>query len=100
MRVATMVHTWPRVSISSHVASRTSPDRTAVNTRNSNASLSAVVAFHDRTDSIAEATSPWGSARMCRTTSRCGPSTGPIRSQGLSVRYSMVRHNAHISFSL
>ena len=39
IRVAEMVHTWALVSISSHVASRTSPDRAAVSTRNSNASL-------------------------------------------------------------
>ena len=33
-----MVHTWSAVSISSHAASRTSPDRAAVSTKNSNAS--------------------------------------------------------------
>ena len=45
MRSAAMVHTRPVVSISSHVASRTSPDRAAVKTRNSNASLTARVAL-------------------------------------------------------
>ena len=41
IRVAGMVHTWSAVSISSHAASRTSPDRAAVSTKNSNASVTA-----------------------------------------------------------
>ena len=41
IRVAGTVHTAPAVSISSHVSSRTSPDRTAVSTGNPNASLTA-----------------------------------------------------------
>ena len=41
IRVAAIVHTGPAVSTSSHVASRTSADRAAVSTRNSNASLTA-----------------------------------------------------------
>ena len=41
MRLAGMVHTRAFVSISSHVAPRTSPERTAVSTRNSKASLTA-----------------------------------------------------------
>ena len=82
MRGAGTVHTRPPTSNSSHVASRTSPDRAAVRTSSSKASLSARVALDARTAPIAAATSPWGNARMCRTTSRCGPRTGPIRSQG------------------
>ena len=39
MRVAGMVQTWSVVLISSHVANRTSPDRAAVSTKSSNASL-------------------------------------------------------------
>ena len=41
IRAAGTVHTAPAVSTSSHVASRTSPDRAALSTRNSNASLTA-----------------------------------------------------------
>ena len=53
-----IVHTAPAASISSHVASRTSPDLAAVSTRNSNASLTArYVDFESRTVSIAAATS-------------------------------------------
>ena len=58
-----MVQTWAVVSISSHVASRTSPDRAAVSTRNSNASLSAGCAdVEPRTVSMAAATSLCGNA--------------------------------------
>ena len=60
MRSAGTVHTRPAVSISSHVASRTSPDRAAVSTRNSNASLTARVDLDARTVAIAAATSRWG----------------------------------------
>ena len=64
IRVAEIVHTRPAVSISSHVASRTSPESAAVSTRNSNASLTAGAADADaRTVAIAAATSLWGSAR-------------------------------------
>ena len=41
MQLAGIVHTRAFVSISSHVAPRTSPERTAVSTRNSKASLTA-----------------------------------------------------------
>ena len=58
IRAAEIVHTARAASISSHVASRTSPDRAAVSTRNSNASLTAGYAdFESRTVSIAAATS-------------------------------------------
>ena len=90
MHSAGTVHTRPAVSISSHVASRTSPDRAAVSTRNSNASLTARVALDARTVPIAAVTSRWGNARMWRTTWRCGPRTGPMRSHGLSVRCSIA----------
>ena len=76
IRAAEIVDTRPAVSISSHVASRTSPDRAAVSTRNSNASLTAGCADLDaRTVSTAAATSLWGSACICFTMSFCGPST-------------------------
>ena len=45
-----------------------------------------VVREADRTVSIADAASRWGKACMCRTRSPCEPSTGPIRSHGLSGR--------------
>ena len=86
MRMAEIVHTAPAASISSHVASRTSPDRAAVRTSNSNASLTAGAADADtRTVSTAAATSLWGSASRCVTMSFCGPSTGSTRSHGLSM---------------
>ena len=86
-----MVHTAPATSISSQAASRTSLERAAVNTRNSNASLTAGAAESDeRTVSTAAATSWWGSARMCCTMSPCAPSTGRTRSQGLSRRISIA----------
>ena len=47
MRVAGMVHGWAVVSISAHCASRTSPDRAAVSTRNSNARFTAGCAEPD-----------------------------------------------------
>ena len=75
-------------AISAHRAPRTSPDRADVSTRNSNASLTAVVAPEAHTVRIAAATSAWGNARMCCTRSCWGPSTGPRRSHGLSVRNS------------
>ena len=85
MRMAEIVHTEPVTSISSHVASHTSPDRAAVNTRNSTASLIASAADSDaRTVATAAATSLWGSASRCCTMSFCGPSTGRTRSHGLS----------------
>ena len=77
IRAAEIVQTRPAMSISSHVASRTSPDRAAVSTRNSNASLIAGAAAADaRTVSTAAATSLWSSASRCCTMSFCGPSTG------------------------
>ena len=86
------------MSISSHVASRTSPDRAAVSTRNSNASLTASVALDARTVPTAAAMSRWGNARMWRTTSRCGPRTGPMRSHGLSVRCSMAMLHSRMAW--
>ena len=86
IRAADIVHTRPVVSISVHVASRTSADRAAVSTRNSNASLMAGCADPDaRTVSMAAATSLWGSASRCVTMSFCVPSTGRTRSHGLSM---------------
>ena len=55
-----MVHTRSSRSISFHVASRTSPDRAAVNTRNSNARLVVTDAVDAHTVVMAFATSPWG----------------------------------------
>ena len=71
-------------SISSHVASRTSPDRAAVSTRNSNASLTAACAEPFRTVSMPAATPLCGNACRSVTMSFCGPSTGTTRSQGWS----------------
>ena len=86
-----MAHTRSFVSISSHVASRTSPDRAAVSTRNSNPSFTAGCAEPDaRTVSMAAATALCGSAGWCWTMSFCGPSTGSTRSQGLSFRRSIA----------
>ena len=48
IRAAEIVRTRPAVSISAYVASRTSPNRAAVNTRNSNASLTAPAAADGR----------------------------------------------------
>ena len=59
------VHVRTSKSISDHVASRTSPERAAVNTRNSNASFAASLLLHSRTAAIALATSPCGSACIC-----------------------------------
>ena len=74
-------------AISSHVASRTSPDRAAVNTRNSKASFVPVQARDARTTATASATSSYGSAVMCRTTFCCRPSAWPRASPaGLSGR--------------
>ncbi|MCY4584279.1 MAG: hypothetical protein OXE50_16015, partial [Chloroflexi bacterium] len=78
------------------MASRTSADRAAVSTRNSNANLTAGCPDFDvRTVSMAVATSLWGSANRCVTMSFCGPSTGSTRSHGLSFR--MSRAMAHSS---
>ncbi len=54
VRMPGTVHTWSAVSISSYRAPRTSPDRAAVSTRNSNASLTAGNAFDARTFATAE----------------------------------------------
>ena len=62
MRTAGMVHTAASRSISSHVARRTSPDRAAVSTKSSNASLVVTRAWEVRTVARASATAPWGSA--------------------------------------
>ena len=51
-------------SISSHVARRTSPDRAAVSTRNSNARLVVTTAWEARTVARASATAPWGSPHV------------------------------------
>ena len=61
-----------------HSASRTSPQRAAVSTRNSNARLAPGNLGEDRTISTAAATSWWGSARMCSTTCCCLPSTAAV----------------------
>ena len=74
---AGMVHTRSSESISVHCAQRTSPHRAAVSTN-------ASAAFDTRTVATAHATSRCGSARMCRTSPFCLPSTGPSRSHGLS----------------
>ena len=58
IRSAGTVHTRPATSISSHVASPTSPERAAVSTSSSNASLTAGCGDDDaRTVSMAAATS-------------------------------------------
>ena len=76
IRAAEIVHTAPAASISSHVASRTSPDRAAVGTRNSNASLTAGCAdFEPRTVSIAAATSLCIAVGQARTSSLTSPKT-------------------------
>ena len=73
MRVAEIVHTARAVSISSQVASLTSPDRAALSTRNSNTSLTVGCAEPDaRTVSIAAGTSLWSSASRCVTMSFYG----------------------------
>ena len=90
MRLAGIIQTLAGRSVSSHLAPRTSPDRAAVSTRNSNASLTAGVAPEPHILPIAPATSPCGTARMCSTTLCCWPRTGPSRPQGLSPRYSMA----------
>ena len=91
IRAAEIVHTAPTVSISSHVANRTAPDRAAVSTTNSNASLTAGCAdLEPRTVSMAAATSLCGSACRCVTMSFCGPRTGSTRSHGLSFRRSIA----------
>ena len=51
-----MVHTPSSRSTSVHTAPRTSPERVAVSTRNSNASFTTVLAFDARTVSIADDT--------------------------------------------
>ena len=58
MRAAGMVQTPALRSISSHVARRTSPDRAAVSTRNSNALLVGTEAWEARTVARASATAP------------------------------------------
>ena len=75
MRVDGMAHTPAVRSISAHSAPRTSPERAAVNTRNSNASFTAGIACDARTALSADATSVCGTARKCCTTVRCDPST-------------------------
>ena len=87
MRGAGMVHTRSSMSISSHRAPRTSPERAVVSTRNSNTSLTIGRADEARTAATAAATFSCGSARMCLTMAFCGPRTGPSRSHGLSARY-------------
>ena len=62
IRAAERVHTWSVVSISSHAAKRTSPERAAVSTKNSNANLSAGFSRDARTVATAAATSRCGSA--------------------------------------
>ena len=83
IRLAGTVHNRAGRSISAHRAPRTSPDRAAVSTRNSNARLTAGVAPDACIFRIAPATSPCGNARMCSTRFCCGPRTGPSRSQGV-----------------
>ena len=90
VRSAGTFHTAAPKSISVQCARRTSPERAAVNTRNSNASFAAVVAREAWIVSSASATSAWGNAAMCRTISRCRPSVAPTLSHGLSVRYSIA----------
>ena len=82
-----MVHTPAARSTSAHSAPRTSPERVAVSTRNSKASFTASLAPVAHIVRIAPATSRWPSAGMCLTRSCCGPSTGAMRSHGLSARY-------------
>ena len=60
------VHVADSRSISPHVANRTSPDRAAVNVRNSKASRVLMPAPDDRTAARVPATSPYGSARWWR----------------------------------
>ncbi len=93
--LAGTVHTPSAREISVHSAQRTSPHRTAVSTRNWNASRTADGTVEPRAVRIAAATLRCGNARMCCTTSCCGPRTEPIRSHGVSMRNSIA--TAHSS---
>ena len=86
MRPAGTVHAAASRSTSDQRAARAAPERAAVSTMNSNASLTTGRAEVARIAASAAATSACGSARMCRMTFFCLPSTGPSRSQGLSAR--------------
>ena len=63
IRSAGTVHVAASMSISVHVANRTSPARAAVSTKYSKASLSTGAAPEVRTAAMASATSEYGSAR-------------------------------------
>ena len=90
IRVAGMVHTWSAVSISSHAASRTSPDRAAVSTKNSNASVTAAARLTSAPSRAPRRPPGAATPACCCTMLRWGPSTGPTRSDGLSVRRFMA----------
>ncbi len=64
MRVSETVHIIAPRSNSSHVASRTSADRAAVSTSNSNASFAPIHPRDAWTAAIAAGTSRYGSAGM------------------------------------
>ena len=67
MRSAGTVHVAPSRSISSQVALRTSPERAAVSTRNSNANFDdSLTRVPARTFTIQFATSSYGSVGICR----------------------------------
>ena len=59
MRAAGMGQTPASRAVSSHVARRTSPDRAAVSTKNSNARLVVTEVWETRTVARASATEPW-----------------------------------------
>ena len=82
IRAAEIVRTRPAVSISAHVASRTSPDRPAVSTSQTPAG-----AADARTVATAAATSLWGSAIRC-CTSRSRPQVRPPSVIGQSASHS------------
>ena len=82
-----IVHVSAPRSNSSHVASRTSADRAAVSTWNSNASFAPAHPREAWTAAIAPATSRYGSAGMWRTfTGRFGSAAPMASPAGLSLR--------------
>ena len=89
MRSAGAVHVAPARSISSQVALRTSPERAAVSTRNSNASFDdSLTPALPRTFAMHSATSSYGSAGICRRfTPLRGSAASITMPAGSSVRW-------------
>ena len=82
--------TPPRPDRSLLIGANAPLHRAAVSTRNWKANFAAGNSIYARTVRMAVATSRWGKACRCSTTSRWGPRTGPIRSQGLLILNSMA----------